>query len=303
MKAEHVLALVGLGVFGLVGAAHAADKRRSQAEASQGQREPQKLPTPGSEPTVTPVSYGEGSDVVLSFMALRELPPGLDARLVEVPGRVSPGHKHPGWDWLGRLRSPDGQVLSNLLAELGLSDAGRIAAFGFSAGSNAGLREILTDWRDRARLDFVACLDGLHAAVGADGAFLDATAQIDPFRDAAIEAATGELTLIATASSIAAPRVPGVTLTRTREAWNRIADEIEDLYGQIAPPAEPPAAVRSAVVRPDAVRGWGDFLFLAYPPSGDPGQDHRDQAQIVAPLIAETMLAPLWHNEPGGMLT
>lgn len=290
--------LTGLGVLSLVGLAQAAQKRPPAV----GPGPAPGRSVPGSEPSVVPVSYGDGPDVVLSFMALRELPVGLDARLVEVPGRVAPGHKHPGWDWLDDLRSPDGQVLPNLLAELGLSDAGRIAAFGFSAGSNAGLREVLTDWRDQARLDFVACVDGLHAAVGADGAFLNPTAQIDPFLDAAIEAVTGDLTLVATASSVSAPRVPGVTLTRTRDAWSHIADEIADLYGSIAPPAEPPPAVRSAVVRPDVVRGWGDFLFLAYPPSGDPPQDHRDQAEIVAPLIAETMLAPLWHNEPGGTI-
>ena len=57
------------------------------------------------------------------------------------------------------------------------SEVGRIAAVGFSAGSNSGVRTLLESELDRARLDFVAAVDGLDTRQAEDDQEHDQAAQ------------------------------------------------------------------------------------------------------------------------------
>ena len=239
-----------------------------------------------------PAALGTGPDVVLSFMALKGLPPVLgDARLIEVGGEIAPGHHHPGWEWLASLRQ-DGELLPSLLNHYGVGDARRVAAFGFSAGSNAGLREVLRDDRDRNRLSFVAAIDGLHPELDADGQFRFFDQQVEPFYSYAVDAAWSTRVLVATASNVAAPLIPGQTNAKSRDAWLKISNLVDEYLPESVPVAGSPPAFRAAAVRPEAVGGRGDFLVMLY--TGNDAQAHRDQANIVAPLITSELLAPAW---------
>lgn len=293
MKTSPLVPLVLSGA-GLL-AAMAASRRSVTSSRAPTPETPSQV-VPGG---FAPVWLGGDTDLVLSFMALRELPPSLShARLLEVPGQVAPGHHHPGWEWLNSYRTGEG-LLPGLLAHFGIapSSVHRLAAFGFSAGSNAGLREVLRDDQDRARLSFVAAADGLHPELNPDGSFRFFDQQVEPFLAYATDAAWSTRVLVATASNVAAPLIPGQTNAKSRDAWLKIYNSVDEYLPASVPVAESPPAFRTAVVRPEAVGGRGDFLVLLY--SGRDEQAHRDQANIVAPLIASEILAPAWGAVPG----
>ncbi len=124
-------------------------------------------------------------DVVFTFFAT----PGKDAAVMEPvslfknPPLVIPvgtnGEKggHPTW----ALKREGGRALPALLrmahAKCGGDDIGRVAAVGFSAG-RSGVQQLMTNAEDRAAIDTIIDLDGLHFLRTAQG---PAQAQIAPW--------------------------------------------------------------------------------------------------------------------------
>jgi len=84
-----------------------------------------------------------------------------------------------GWSTINKYRGADGRLLPGLLAALGIpaDDVRRLGMISFSAGRQAAQR-VLEHSEDRAQLDFVMDLDGLHADYSSAGQ----QANIKPWR-------------------------------------------------------------------------------------------------------------------------
>lgn len=84
-----------------------------------------------------------------------------------------------GWSTINQYRGTDGRLLPGLLKALGIAADGvrRLGMISFSAGRQAAQR-VLEHAEDRAQLDFVMDLDGLHADLSSAGQ----QANIKPWR-------------------------------------------------------------------------------------------------------------------------
>jgi hypothetical protein len=248
------------------------------------------------------VAMGDGTeDVILSFMALshglKEFADSRGIRVVEVP--PTGGGGHPSWN--------DSPSLTALIKKFGLKPR-RIAAFGFSAGSNSGLRSILRR-SDAAQLSFVCALDGMHPMLSPKAAsataigtrYQDAANQFFPFANYALQAAHHQATMVISASQIPAPPPwQGWSFSTTADALLDVVRYTSENAPEAAAPATPEELL-GVWPQPIAASGAGDFLALWYPRSGDDEQDHIDQANIVGPAVARSILGPLWDQEAGGL--
>ena len=169
-------------------------------------------------------------DVVISCMGMRKAPDwlpwaGSPPIMLEWAG-VPTASGHPSWQRAALpLRASDGSILPSLFARyrryLGfdLDQVERIAAVGFSAGSNSGIRCLLQSELDRARLDFVAAVDGMHPTLAPTQRgvhrphsddpredFVSWERQMGPFAAFADLAAQRACGFVATASSVAPVR-------------------------------------------------------------------------------------------------
>lgn len=268
-------------------------------------------------------------DLLISCMAIRKLPDWLPWRdgtpaLLEWSGAATTGG-HPSWQKAARsLRDSDGAILPNLLARfrqyLGfdLSGVRRIAAVGFSAGSNSGIRALLDSPLDRARLDFVAAVDGMHPMLAQsrsvhtynDDVRTDFAAwdqQMGAFVAYADLAAQAQVGFVATASSVAPDRSD---ISTTAQALSALYSVIAQAAGPSSPnvPAAFPPRTDSPALHsgedypiPYQVQGVGDFVALWYP--GDQPRDHVLQVQVVVPDILRAFLVPRWGGPSPGLVS
>ncbi len=211
------------------------------------------------------------------------------------------GSGHPDWKPDGwAFRDPvTGRIIPRLLRMFGRTDPRRLAAFGFSAGSNSGLRELLRNQADRESLSFVGAVDGLHAAVSDSSIhrpenpksyFLAWEDQIAPFAEYALRAARGQCRMVITGNNLQEP-VSGTT--RTPFAMRKLFEWVE-LQPGILPYNE--SLTRSfadlGAPLPNFIYGRGDLHCFSY--LGTQKADHITQANVIVPRLLQHMLQPLW---------
>jgi len=270
-------------------------------------------------------------DVLISCMALRKLPDwlpwsGEPPVMLEWAG-VPTESGHPSWQRAARsLRGSDGALLPTLFSRyrqfLGfeLADVGRIAAVGFSAGSNSGIRVLLESELDRARIDWAAAVDGMHPTLAPERRGVHRPASADPrdefvawdqqmgaftaFADLAAQGACG---FVATASSVAPTQR---TISTTAQALSALYAVVAQMVGPSSPnlPAAYPPRTDSPSLRPGEdyptpyqVQGVGDFVAMWYP--GDQARDHVLQAAVVVPDILRAFLVPRWGGPSPGLVS
>jgi hypothetical protein len=268
-------------------------------------------------------------DLLISCMAIQKLPdwlpwPNGAPALLEWSGTPTTGG-HPSWQKAARsLRGSDGAILPNLLARfrqyLGfdLSGVGRIAAVGFSAGSNSGLRTLLASPLDRGRIDFVAAVDGMHPMLAqtrgvhtySDDVREDFAAwnqQMGPFVEYADLAAQGQVGFVATASSVAPTRSDISTTAQALSALYAVIAQAAGTSSPNVPAAFPPRTDSPALNAgedypiPYQVQGVRDFVALWY--AGDQKRDHILQARVVVPDILRAFLVPRWGGPSPGLVS
>lgn len=244
------------------------------------------------------------STVILSCMAVspkvleREWPaprPGL----IEWSPTLSTT-AHPSWgNDAQRFRDyGTGRLLTPILKRFGESRPERIALFGFSAGSNSGVRELLRNRTDREEISFTACIDGLHAHLKPKtlwtddpvSPFLDWESQLRPTAEQALRAARGECRMIITGNDLQEP-IEGVGRTpfamRKIYEWVMTHDGVlpfnQALSRQFADAGSP---------TPTFAFGAGELYCFGY--LGTQKRDHIEQAQTVIPRAIRMFLMPLW---------
>lgn len=269
-------------------------------------------------------------DLLISCMGLQKVPDwlpwaGSPPALLEWPG-VPTGGGHLSWQRAARdVRGADGAVLPNLLARyrqfLGfdLTGVDRIAAIGFSAGSFSGLHALLRSELDRARLDFVAAIDGMHPTLAIETRGVrrqlseDVTEdfraweqQMAPFAAMALDAAEGAAGFVATASSVAPTRRE---ISTTSQALSALYAYVAQRTGPSSAnlPARFPPRTASPALRagesypiPYSIEGVGNFVVCLYP--GDQERDHVLQASVVAPDVLRAFLVPRWGGPSPGVV-
>ncbi len=267
-----------------------------------------------------------GHDVLISCMALQSVPdwiawPDGAPSLLEFAGQSPPGGGHPGWGaTAARYRDASGQLLPNLFRAyaryLGfdVATAGRVGVVGFSAGSNSGVRELLRNPRDRARISFVLAVDGLHPNLSAAGAgrisrtrtaaYADWSSEVGGLEDAATQAAldAGPLVIV-TASDVAASSSTNAKTASALSDLEWVVMNNVQLSGhRVVQPTVPgpfPPRTTSPVLRageaypqPRFVSGCRRFVALYY--DGAQARDHVLQARIVTPDVLEAFCLPWW---------
>lgn len=264
------------------------------------------------------------TDVLISCMGVRKLPDWLPWQgkppvLLEWAGAMGAGG-HPGWAQVARrLRGPDGSLLRNLLAQyrrfLGfdLDGVDRIAVVGFSAGSNSGVRELLRSPLDRARISWVAAVDGMHpmwslqnpteAETEADvrKLYQDWPGQMDPFAQFALEASDLQGNgFVCTASQVAAPSsqvAPTSTAIHSLARWvleNRTGPRLPPDIPKTFPGRRSAPYLHPGELYPEPIAGDGAGPFVALWYQGSDERAHRLQAYVVVPDLLRSFLVPLW---------
>lgn len=271
------------------------------------------------------------ADVLISCMALRAVPDwlpwaGEPPVMLEWPG-VPTASGHPSWQRAARtLRGADGSILPALFGRyrqfLGfdLDGVNRIAAVGFSAGSNSGIRTLLESDLDRARLDFVAAVDGMHPTLAPEprgvhrplsddprSDFIAWDQQMGPFAAFASSAAEGACGFVATASSVAPT---SREISTTSQALSALFAVVARATGPSSPnlPASYPPRTSSPSLRageeyplPYSIEGVGDFVCMFY--GGDQPRDHQLQAAVVVPDILRAFVVPRWGGPSPGLVS
>ena len=274
-------------------------------------------------------------DVLISCMALQQVPawlpwPNGAPALIEWAGQppdTSTGH--PTWGAVAApLRDQHGAMLPALFRAyrafpgFDLADDVRIAVVGFSAGSNSGLRELLRNPLDRARISFVGAIDGLHpnlspvpptpadlmrdplrryADWGAEEGGIQAMAT-----DAALDAGPE---VVATCSGVAAPSATNAdTRTALSDLEWQVFSAVQAAGQRLVQPAVPtpfPEQQQSphlhageAYPVPFTRSGCRRFVALYY--TGNQARDHVLQARVVAPDVLRAFLIPFWASSSGG---
>lgn len=222
--------------------------------------------------------------------------------VIEWAGEGPPG-SHPSWvEPAAKLRDP---VTKELLPRLfGMFRAGsptRVAVFGFSAGSNSGIRELLRNPNDRARISFAACVDGLHPVKNwNDSGVADFNLQVAPFANYALSASKGTGTIVFTGNNLESPTPTTYRTPQTMQLINRYV--VEQLGGPDAVASHPTdmTRIRSFLAdgepTPNGVGGIGNAYFFEYP--GTQKEDHITQANVIVPRIIERFLTPVWGGVP-----
>lgn len=254
------------------------------------------------------------TDVLISCMALAQLPdlfnkaPGF----LQWAGQATGGH--PDWqkpaDSMRKGAWRKGRLLPTLLGMYGFPKDARVAAVGFSAGSNSGLRELTRNEEDRAQIDTILAVDGFHPmkhpnpkGSGAAQQFAAYDQQIAGIAEFAITAAHGGKVYAQTSSQVATPN-PGVFATW--EAMPLLHDLVLDqvparLHSPAALPSgfpnrtsDPKLKTGETYPKPLAVAGNANFVQLYYPGAGK--RAHQLQAWIVAHDLVRELLAPRWNT-------
>lgn len=248
--------------------------------------------------------------LVFSCMAVGK--PGLAALdswparpgVVEWMPRLTKPGSHPDWkpDGLAFRDPVTGRVVPRLLQMFGRSEPLRLAAFGFSAGSNSGVRELLRSPSDRESLSFVAAVDGLHAALSnpvlhvpsnPKSYFLDWKGQMEPFVEYAIQAARGQCTMVLTGNDLAEP---AAGLTRTPYAIRRLMDYVES-QPDIEEYDQDTARAFADLGAPLPLQMFGRGKLYCFTYGGTRKEDHIAQAKVVVPRIIDMFLKKLWAKE------
>jgi len=220
--------------------------------------------------------------------------PGLFSRnvnkpkCVDIPGKVLEGQSHPGWLWLGQNRDSSGRLMPYLLkAYNGGKMPAHIGVVGFSAGSNAGVREFLRHQEDRAMIDFVFMIDGLHPAIKDNGELAFPDQHFIPFLRYAEQASLGNGVMTITASNVAAPLTsPKVMATK---------DAASMMYRNVKASAPSTGSIDPLI----RVNSWGDprhnesfvngnCYGMVFP--GNTKEDHIAQARVVLPRVLDAFL-------------
>ena len=232
---------------------------------------------------------------VLRMLGERE---GSKPAIISWMPRDYSGVGHPDWRPEARqLRGADGRIIPALLQRFPTvrGAPARIAAFGFSAGSNSGLRELLRSPADRGALSFVASVDGLHFLKAYDGSVFQE--DFDPWVAYARDAVEGRATCVFTGNNLQAPTV---STTKTPEGMKLIHQAILARVGNDAAFRYPPnlSVMRqfSAYGPPltNGQGGIGNCYFYEYP--GTQAVDHIIQARVIVPRIFNTFLAAAWSQ-------
>jgi hypothetical protein len=249
------------------------------------------------------------ADLILSCMAmpastlrLLEARPGKKPAIIEWMPPTASGH-HPDWKPVAQsLRDSSGQIIPNLLRRypvLGDQMPSRIAAFGFSAGSNSGLRELIRSPADREMLSFVGSIDGLHFRMQ-DGS-IEAPADYDPWVKLAVEAVLGKKWVVFTGNNIPPPTP---ITTRTSEGMRMVNRSVIDYLGseKLSRRYPPRLEVMQEFVSygpplPNGQGGLGNCYWFEYP--GTQAADHVTQASTIIPRVMDTFLAAAWGAKPG----
>lgn len=268
-----------------------------------------------------------GRDLIISCAGLRRVPDwlpwsGEPPKLLEWPGAPT-ASGHPSWKVSARtLRDADGAILPTLLARyrrfLGfdLGSVGRIAVVGFSAGSNSGVRELLRSPLDRARVSFVAAIDGMHpmwarrrvrrseleapAPSDPESMYLDWTAQMQPFAAYALDAAQDQGgAMVATASQVrpssGASVAPSYVALASLYQWvAQRSDATEPWLPPAFPPRSSSPTLQSGEDYPLPIQVQGARRFVALWYAGQTTRAHELQAWVVVPDVLRSFLVPLW---------
>lgn len=258
------------------------------------------------------------ADLVISCMALAKIPSGVNfakpPRILHWMPPTTPG-KHPSWTpQADAWREPPyrkGRLLPELCSRFGIDfDAvERIAAFGFSAGSNNGLRELLRNVDDRQRFSAVFAVDGLHPnlrpvplGTGPRARYAAWDAELEPFADFATAAAFGERLAVFTASDVAAPsKLNGKTADVTRDLVLDVRDRTN--AAGLPPwtgPLEPAGAFPTGTGSPKPIDRAGSRGFACYWYAGADAAAHIRQGKLVTADLWRDFLAWLWSPETAG---
>jgi hypothetical protein len=248
------------------------------------------------------------TDVVLSFMAVKSLVGFGDPApvLLTVPGAMpASGKGNPSWGRvLDPMRDSEGRVLPGLFKRyeqfvgVPFADVNRIAAVGFSAGANNGLRNLLKHPEDRDRIDALISIDGLHPNIrrridfdsdDPGDAVIDWKGEMGPFVDLAVRGLRDQALAVWTASDITINRSD---VASTRDALRlltiAVAAQVQQQpsMGRVPELEDPP---------PEATVQLGDFFALWY--AGADAEAHRIQARRVLPEILRRLLVPRWYPQ------
>ncbi len=268
-------------------------------------------------------------DVVFTFFAT----PGKDAAtmqpvsLFKSPPLVfqvapnGPKGKHPSW----ALKRDGGRALPALLraakAKIGADTIGRVAVVGFSAG-RTGVAQLLTDPADRAAIDTVMDLDGLHFLRTATG---PAEAQIAPWVAYGKQCfdASHLLCLLHTAIVPDNHKVIYSTTEANQFLWERLSPALNSPGNQCQPfdaanlgkgPPPPAVTVNNPIWGPDGkVKEYQKITFAQMPPldmrraanfftvamPGTRPADHIFAANWGQRAMWQTFLAPRWNQQEG----
>jgi hypothetical protein len=258
-------------------------------------------------------------DLIISCAGLRRVPSGLPWAgeppiLLAWPGVPTPSG-HPSWKAAAReLRGSDGAMLDRLIGRYrrfigaDLSGISRIAVVGFSAGSNSGVRELLRSPLDRARISFVAAIDGLHpmlarrrvraAETDPTANYADWPGQMAPFAEYGLLAAEDQgAAMVCTASGVSASRQVAPTGVALASLYQWIAAH-SSATGPWLPPEFPPRESAPALrageqyPTPSIVQGARRFVAMWY--QGRTARAHELQAYVVAPDVLRAFLVPYW---------
>lgn len=217
-----------------------------------------------------------------------------------MPRTVKPG-SHPSWidDGMAYRDPSTKRLLPRLLQMFGRRDPSRIAAFGFSAGSNSGVRELLRSPEDREALSMVAMVDGLHAMKAMPALynpedprtfFVDWAGQVAPCAEYALRAARGQAVMVLTGNNIVP--IPD-TNTRTAEGMQHVFKWVEKQSG-IKPYNEKVVRVFADLGEPTPAYLFGRGNLFCFGYNGTQAKDHIAQAKVVIPRILRHILKPLW---------
>lgn len=268
-------------------------------------------------------------DIVFTFFAT----PGKDANVMQPvslfknPPLVFPvgtnGEKggHPTW----ALKREGGRALPALLraakAKCGGDTIGRVAVVGFSAG-RTGVQQLLTNAADRAAIDTVMDLDGLHFLRTNAG---PADAQIAPWVEYGRQCfdASHLLCLLHTAIVPGNSNVIYSTTQSNDFLFQRLAPILSSPGNQCQPfdagnlvkgPPPPAITVDDPIFGPDGkVKGYKKVTYPDVPPMdlrrvanyftvGMPGTrpaDHIFAANWGQRAMWQTFLAPRWNQQEG----
>lgn len=257
-------------------------------------------------------------DLVISCMALPKPPPGVTfadpLRVLHWMPPTTPG-KHPSWTpQADQLRAPPyrkGRLLPALCSHYGidLAKVNRVAAFGFSAGANNGLRELVRNPEDRERLDCLFSVDGLHPNLrpaplgdGPRARYAAWDIEMEPLADFATAAAYGERLAIFTASDVAAPSKVNA---KTAAALRDLADDVRartkaaglpPWTGPLIPSGTFPSSPSSP--RPVAELGSRGLGFFWY--EGKDAAAHIAQGKQVTADLWRDFLVFAWSPSTAG---